>query len=682
MAGYDANKAKVYNEAIAQGLTEDQALAAAGISQAEADNYEIGVDGQIGKAGINDATRTGTTLTPAESAADPEIETPTPTRTVPVSSNTTTTNQETVTGGTVTTTTVTPTTYKDNDQSRALQAEADAIAAQQEARRAQLRAEGKTGAEILRDPEMKSLSQQKQSKELEAQNAKTVDQAGTATTTTSPGDGTVNQQTVDTQFQTTKTSGDDPTAAAGQDNQYVASGGPVQSTDPQPIPAGEDPYVDLADEGENITEFVPADEIVDQPEAVDDPYVDETDGGITEFTDGDEVRWTEEDTAGIPNPYFEDEPEDAEVTAFDRADPDITEPEGVDPDEDPAAAEADENELVAFDRADADVTEPEGVDPDEDPYAQLVEDTEAEGGLVEFGADGPVGTDKAELDALAAQQEATLANARAQAALKAQRKQADEGDWRVKLRLAPGSNYLYRASNGNGQEAGILQPLVVTDGVVFPYMPTVSTSYRANYEQYNLTHNNYKGYAYQGSAVEEVNVTAIFTAQDTYEAEYLLAVIHFFRSVTKMFYGQDPAHKGSPPPLVFLQGLGEYQFNLHPCVVTQFNYNLPNDVDYIRARTKNQANLSNGLINRRQRETVPTNPFEAAWQRLKDAGTTKGAQPQPPAPPALGTKSPTYVPTRIEMSIVLLPVQSRSQVSKQFSLKQYANGDLLKGGFW
>ena len=149
-----------------------------------------------------------------------------------------------------------------------------------------------------------------------------------------------------------------------------------------------------------------------------------------------------------------------------------------------------------------------------------------------------------------------------------------------------------------------------------------------------------------------------------------------------MFYGQDPAHKGSPPPLVFLQGLGEYQFNLHPCVVTQFNYNLPNDVDYIRARTKNQANLPNGLLNRRQRESVATNPFSAAWQRLQAAGATKGAEPEKPAPPALGTKSPTYVPTRIEMSIVLLPVQSRSQVSKQFSLKQYANGDLLKGGMW
>jgi hypothetical protein len=77
-----------------------------------------------------------------------------------------------------------------------------------------------------------------------------------------------------------------------------------------------------------------------------------------------------------------------------------------------------------------------------------------------------------------------------------------------------------------------------------------------------------------------------FTAQDTGEANYLLAVITFFKSVTKMFYGQD-AERGAPPPLVYLSGLGEYQFNEHPCVVSQFNYNLPSDADYIRAGSPN-----------------------------------------------------------------------------------------------
>jgi hypothetical protein len=273
-------------------------------------------------------------------------------------------------------------------------------------------------------------------------------------------------------------------------------------------------------------------------------------------------------------------------------------------------------------------------------------------------------------------QAAILEQARAQAAINERRRQANQGDWRAKLRLAPLANYLYKAAN-----PGILQPLTVTDGVVFPYTPKIDLSYRAMYDTASLTHTNYNNYFYKSSLLDPVNLTATFTAQDTSEANYLLAVIHFFRSVTKMFYGQDP-ERGAPPPLVFFSGLGEYQFAEHPCLVHQFNYSLPSDVDYIRARSVMDSGVD--LQNRRDRQSVSSNTFSAALQRLRSLGQNiqPGAEPKPPAPPTLGTDSPTYVPTRIDISLILYPVQSRSQVSKQFSLQQYANGDLLKGGFW
>ena len=51
-----------------------------------------------------------------------------------------------------------------------------------------------------------------------------------------------------------------------------------------------------------------------------------------------------------------------------------------------------------------------------------------------------------------------------------------------------------------------------------------------------------------------------------------------------MFYGQDQTPKpGTPPPLCFLTGLGDFQFQQHPLAITGFNYTLPTDVDYIRA---------------------------------------------------------------------------------------------------
>jgi hypothetical protein len=76
-----------------------------------------------------------------------------------------------------------------------------------------------------------------------------------------------------------------------------------------------------------------------------------------------------------------------------------------------------------------------------------------------------------------------------------------------------------------------------------------------------------------------------------------------------MFYGQD-AERGAPPPLVYLQGLGQYQFNLAPCVVSQFTYNLPTDVDYIRAGSTNINGTD--LQFRRDRQDLPTNPFSSA----------------------------------------------------------------------
>lgn len=266
--------------------------------------------------------------------------------------------------------------------------------------------------------------------------------------------------------------------------------------------------------------------------------------------------------------------------------------------------------------------------------------------------------------------------ARQQQTVRAQRQnKAQAGDWRVRLRLAPQSNYLY-----NDPQCGpVLWPLRNTDGVIFPYTPKIDTAYKAEYDPYNLTHSNYRGYFYKGSYIDAININAMFTAQDTAEANYLLATIHFFRSATKMFYGQD-AQRGAPPPLVYLSGLGDYQFAEHPCVISQFNYNLPSDVDYIRA----QSGGTNGtnLQIQRDRQTIAGNPLSYALQRLATVGLTKGALPDRLSSNTLGLDNPTYVPTKMDIQLTLFPMQSREQVSKQFSLKNFANGNLLKGGFW
>jgi len=260
-----------------------------------------------------------------------------------------------------------------------------------------------------------------------------------------------------------------------------------------------------------------------------------------------------------------------------------------------------------------------------------------------------------------------------------------DGDWRVKLRLAPQADYLYKAQN-----PGILAPLAVTDGIIFPYTPTIDVQYRAEYNNYQPTHSNYMHYFYKGSSVQTVQLQAEFTAQDTKEAEYLLACMHFLKSASKMFYGQD-AQRGSPPPLLYLTGLGEYQFNEQPCVVSEFNLNLPSDVNYIRARSRH-INRDDQLQFEKPLATATTNGNFSALNRLKTAVTNAlngspeplqvGAKPFTPSPGNLGSKGATYVPTKMSMTINLLPIASRQQVSQQFSLKEYANGNLIKKGMW
>ena len=272
------------------------------------------------------------------------------------------------------------------------------------------------------------------------------------------------------------------------------------------------------------------------------------------------------------------------------------------------------------------------------------------------------------------------ARAKSQGTLQSRYKQPGNGDWRVRLSLAPYSDYLYNATG-----AGILAPLTATNGVIFPYTPNISTTYSADYEKYNLIHSNYRGLFYKSSSVGDVQIRGTFTAQDTREAAYMLAVIHFFRSVTKMFYGQD-AERGTPPPLVYLSGYGDQQFSSHPCVVGSFNYSLPNEVDYIRTNGPN--NFGPNMSNRQTpTATSPGGANFAGAIRLANALLNKGAIPQLPAANALrsavnNTNECTYVPTKMEIDITLIPVQTRSQVSKQFSLKEFANGNLLKKGFW
>jgi hypothetical protein len=105
---------------------------------------------------------------------------------------------------------------------------------------------------------------------------------------------------------------------------------------------------------------------------------------------------------------------------------------------------------------------------------------------------------------------------------------------------------------------------------------------------------------------------------------------------------------------------------------------LPAEVDYIRANSSNNLQLNQNPL-RPKSNTL--NPKLASVQRLANA-LIKQKTDFPPALAQPIKNNPTYVPTKMDITITLLPVQSRAQVSRQFNLQSFAKGNQLRGGFW
>jgi hypothetical protein len=229
-------------------------------------------------------------------------------------------------------------------------------------------------------------------------------------------------------------------------------------------------------------------------------------------------------------------------------------------------------------------------------------------------------------------------------------------DWRVRVSLAPNSNYFYKdpsnvllsplrtpgaTNNITTAISGGLNSLFGASqgriGVIFPYTPTVSITNTAKYTAQELTHNNYVQYFYDHSAIEAITIQGEFTVQNVNEGQYLLAAIYFFRSVTKMFFGAE-AMAGNPPPIVYLNGYGQYYLPNVPCVVTQFQHTMPDAVDYIEVPEP-------GLV------------YNPAVQSA--------------------TPNSTRLPTTSTVSLTLQPVYSRIAQSQGFSLNDFARGALI-----
>ena len=162
--------------------------------------------------------------------------------------------------------------------------------------------------------------------------------------------------------------------------------------------------------------------------------------------------------------------------------------------------------------------------------------------------------------------------------------QVEEKDWRVSLSL-PNNPLAFKMSP-------VMSPLQSTGNrMVFPYTPSIIIQHNANYNATAPVHSNYPFFAYQNSSVEAINITGQMYVQNSLEAQYWVACVHYLRSITKMDYGRFAT--GNPPPIVKLNGYGDYVFNNVPVVITTFSVDMPRDVDYIATNFATKSSAEN-----------------------------------------------------------------------------------------
>ena len=193
--------------------------------------------------------------------------------------------------------------------------------------------------------------------------------------------------------------------------------------------------------------------------------------------------------------------------------------------------------------------------------------------------------------------------------------------------MGPGGSQTQAASE-EVQPMGILDPLIETGGLVFPYTPNIYITYSANYDNLQPTHSNYPFPVYQSSAIDQFTITGEFTVQNAREGQYWIAANQYLRTATKMEYGPASSNTGAPPPIVKLNGYGDFVFKDVPVVIVSFNVELSDSVDYIK---------------------VP----------VGDNGS--------------------WAPTRSTITVTLQPTYSRASVN-EFSLQKFAEGGYLNDG--
>ena len=205
-------------------------------------------------------------------------------------------------------------------------------------------------------------------------------------------------------------------------------------------------------------------------------------------------------------------------------------------------------------------------------------------------------------------------------------------DWRARLRpKSGGMDRFYSRVGTNGDH--LLRPLEDSNGIVWQYTPNLFLSGSAEYNEALMQGMNYPINTFISSRPPDIPITADFSANDIYEARYLLAIMTFLKVCTKAAFGDDAVGRGTagtPPPVLLFEYLGDHGFNKVPVVVTNWSMQLPDNVDYV---------------------------------------------------PVVVGDTTTYVPTLTNIMINLKPQYTPHKLRRRFSVEAVTSGVAYKDGF-
>ena len=188
-----------------------------------------------------------------------------------------------------------------------------------------------------------------------------------------------------------------------------------------------------------------------------------------------------------------------------------------------------------------------------------------------------------------------------------------QNDWRVKIN-APWQLF----------DSNLFRRLEETGGAIWPYLPNITLSTKANYTTTSVVHSNYPFQAYKDSQVEDITIAGEFSCETETDGEYWIAATTFFRTATKMFFGSGD-HVGNPPIICTLSGYGKHIFDNVPVVIKSFSVDFKDSVNYIRCTVDGKV---------------------------------------------------TWVPILSTITVTVSPIYNRTTI-RQFNLKSYAQGAMV-----